>query len=696
MLQEIRDLQNRAVTALFNRVDPTVIRNRNPLFHEKTLTFRAPTGSGKTRMMADFMDRVLAVDPDVVFLVSTLSKGNLAEQNYGVFQECADRRVFPHLNPFLISTDISGEESLFIPTDYNVYVLARDLYKSKGRLMQGPMQNFLLTLTEDFMGLGLKKRIILIKDECHQATNNLDALSEKFFDWVINFSATPNLKRKQVPDVQITDDEAVEAHLIKRVSPGKATDTLEDAVVKFEEIKGRYSSLGIKPCMIIQISNKDKAEEEWEGQIRPVLDKPEHQDLKWMLIVDQRDKRKNARLCDTNDIIKKKLPVSQWKDYAKSDSSDIDIIIFKMVISEGWDIPRACMLYQIRDTKSKQLDEQVMGRVRRNPRLRDFETLSKEQQELVTTAWIWGILPENVKRSCDVKLWGNGSEIQSQVKVKTIKLKNLTERKGFDLDSLLSEKDEDIVHTSIFDLYHQLAQCPNDIIDLCYEYTGGDVGNWYRFVENVDMVKNAYDDYICDYEQTMEIDKETSFPMTSSYVDIGNNKEIDDWVWRRKDGVDTFAFDSEAERRWASVLQKIARRYGAELSLPDGEDNDEEVFLWGKNFPLNSEIRYEYYANGVHSSYPDFIMKDDQGRIHVFEVKSVNVSAHAMINEEDYKDKVRRLEECYLACSRKLPEYFFYLPVLKNDEWQIKRFANGVQDTINERQLKDFFHGYNR
>ena len=181
MLQEIRDIQNRAVTALFNRVDPTVVRNRNPLFHEKTLTFRAPTGSGKTRMMADFMDRVLAVDPDVVFLVSTLSKGNLAEQNYGVFQDCADRRVFPHLNPFLISTDISGEESLFIPTDYNVYVLARDLYKAKGRLMQGSMQNFLLTLTEDFMGTGMKKRFtspsMKNRDDCN-------SVSKKAPSWI--------------------------------------------------------------------------------------------------------------------------------------------------------------------------------------------------------------------------------------------------------------------------------------------------------------------------------------------------------------------------------------------------------------------------------------------------------------------------------------------------------------------------------
>ena len=83
-----------------------------------------------------------------------------------------------------------------------------------------------------------------------------------------------------------------------------------------------------------------------------------------MLIV---DKDKN---CDTNDVFKaKKMPVNKWKDYAKSNTSTIDVIIFKMVISEGWDIPRACMLYQVRDTQSKQLDEQVMGRVRRNPRL---------------------------------------------------------------------------------------------------------------------------------------------------------------------------------------------------------------------------------------------------------------------------------------------------------------------------------------
>lgn len=56
------------------------------------------------------------------------------------------------------------------------------------------------------------------------------------------------------------------------------------------------------------------------------------------------------------------------------------------------------MLYQVRDTKSVQLDEQVMGRVRRNPRLLDFETISEPAKRLATTALIWGIVPEEKKK----------------------------------------------------------------------------------------------------------------------------------------------------------------------------------------------------------------------------------------------------------------------------------------------------------
>ena len=118
MLQEAKDLQQRAVENLYDKAKG----------RKRELTFKAPTGSGKTRMMADFMNRMIESDNNVVFLVSTLSKGGLAIQNYESFKANSDKGVFPFLNPYLISTESSGEEGLHIPTDYNVYVLPRDLY----------------------------------------------------------------------------------------------------------------------------------------------------------------------------------------------------------------------------------------------------------------------------------------------------------------------------------------------------------------------------------------------------------------------------------------------------------------------------------------------------------------------------------------------------------------------------------------
>lgn len=679
MLQEVIDLQKRAVSELIAKY-----HGRN-----NVLTFRAPTGSGKTFMMADFMNQILDEDDNIIFLVSTLSKGNLARQNYDSFQNLSDNKTFPNLKPHLISTDISGEETLYIPTDHNVYVLPRDLYKDKGKLMQGPMVNFLLTITENYFGNGLGKKIILIKDECHQATNNLDSLSEKFFAKVINFSATPNLKRGQNPDVQISDEEAVNAKLIKKVKFESDNDTIEDAIIKFEDIKKKYLALGVNPCLIIQISNKDKAEEEWKNKIKPVLDKVEHQGLKWMVIVDQKDKKKTASLCDTNDIVKKKLPVDKWKDYAKQSTSNIDIIVFKMVISEGWDIPRACMLYQVRDTKSKQLDEQVMGRVRRNPRLMDFDTLTDDDiKRLATTAWVWGIPPENMRRNTDVRLKGDGSAIQSHIRVKTTRLTNITQKADFNIDAFIQSQKKAVVHGNIFDLHRKLSSCPNDLQTLCYKYAGDDIAKWWLFMDNFDKIKAQYDTFICDYNQSMVVGEETSFPTTSSYIETDHNNEMEDWVWCKKSGDDTFSFDSEAERKWASLLQKISRKNGEEITI-EGEEDD--INLWGKNFPLNSNIRYEYYANGIHSSYPDFIMKDNRGHIHVFEVKSVNIAKGSGINTEEYQEKISRLEKCYAACSSKLAGYYFYLPVLEGSDWKITRFHDGERDVINAEQFKSSF-----
>lgn len=692
MLQEVIELQDSAVGLLVEKIS-----------NRQEITFRAPTGSGKTYMMADLMDRILSSNDDIVFLVSSLSKGDLARQNYEKFLAYSMKGDFSNLKPYLINTDVSDEERLFIPDSYNVYVLPRDLYKEDSLLMRGAMTDFLQRITSNLFGTGLNKKIYVIKDECHQATKNLDSLSATYFEKVINISATPNLKRGQTPDVEITDEEAVNAKLIKRIELGDENDTVEDAIVKFEEIKKDYRNLlGVNPCLIIQISNKDKAEEEINNTILPILDKAEHQDLKWMIIVDSEKKKgkPDPLLRRTNDSVGKILPLHRWKDYAKNSLSTIDIIIFKMVISEGWDIPRACMLYQIRDTQSKQLDEQVMGRVRRNPRLLDFETLSEQAKELATTAWIWGVVPDSQRKTRKVYLAGQ-SKTTTQIQVKTTHLKDLKSKNAFDVKSYLDGQNEILHHSDLFSLNRKLRG-QDDLTKLCYEFSQ-DSAHWWKFMEHFDEIKSKYESYVCDYTKSMEVVADdngtpipSSLPLVSLYTDNQNYENISDWVWVRRDGSETFSFDSDAERLWASLLMRLShegalKAVNEELD-PDFIDEDGENFdrfLWGKLFPYGSEIRFEYYLNGTHYSYPDFVFKDLKGRIHIFEVKSLNVKKGSDIDSAAYKEKISALKECYKHCSI-LTDQIFYLPLLKDSKWEITRYMNGQVETISENKFRKF------
>lgn len=497
MLAEIQELQNDAVSKLINAIKDN---------QKASYTLRAPTGSGKTYMMADFMNQMVEINSDIVFLVSSLSKSDLAAQNYEKFCEYRDKNYFNRLNPYLMSSSIAGEERLYIPSDFNVYLLPRDLYKKDSRLMQGPMLNFLAE-----MHFIQKKRIIWIKDECHIATSNLDAIAPNYFDATINFSATPKLSRGQYPDVEITDSEAEQCGLIKRVVWGDEEATVKDAIEQFKKIKSDYRNLlGVNPCLIIQISNKSKADEELSNEIFPVLE--ENPELKWMLIVN------DSKECDTNDVFKaKKLKVERWKDYAKGNLSGIDVIIFKLVISEGWDIPRACMLYQARNSRSKQLDEQVIGRVRRNPRLLDFETLSDEAKNLATTAWVWGISNIDIGKSYGVRLRDEKEDITNNIRIKTTKIKRLSEKENFDIDEFLANQKPILAHKSIFELNKQLKSIDYTVKNIIYDYAT-DYSKWWLVSEHAQDIAKASGQFMCDYSQSMVLGEEKSFSELSYYT----------------------------------------------------------------------------------------------------------------------------------------------------------------------------------
>ena len=376
------------------------------------------------------------------------------------------------------------------------------------------------------------------------------------------------------------------------------------------------------------------------------------------------------------------------------------------------------MLYQIRDTQSEQLDEQVIGRVRRNPRLLDFEYLDEEAQKLALTAWVWGIMPEGKKKIYNVKLYEKQGDIQNEFQLYTTRLKDLTKKKDFDLSSFLADQQPE--YNDIFTLYRNLEKQDTQIKQMCYKYASS-FTMWRKFVENIDKIVVESKNYICDYKESMELEKDDSgkllsktFNTCSSYVDNGNYVNIAEWVWKRNDGKDKFSFDSDAEREWATIIKDLASIEAANgkriikkiktgkpnpkageidvfgVEQPDMIDESEK-FMWGKNYVSGSSIKFEYYLNGVHDSYPDFIMKDSFNRIHLFEVKSVNVSSHmsSSFDKEQYKQKVEELKKSYKQASL-LTGYIFYLPVLKEDTRFITQLLNGEEKNLTKQQFVNF------
>lgn len=706
MLQEAKDLQLRAVNDLV-----TAVSSNN------SVTFKAPTGSGKTFMMAMFMEKILEKDKDVIFIVSSLSKAKLAEQNYEKFKSYYDHGFVRLIHPYLINSENSGENALYIPVNdnINVYVLPRDLYKEKSKLKgQKAFLRFIQEITKkNQQSKTDAKKIYLIKDESHIATKNLDEL-KSYFSKIINISATP----KEKAQVEISETDAVSVNLIKTVefigSAYKDEDKftvgslqykeLQDALDKLISLQTEYTKFNIKPCLIIQLSNSQQGVDQLEV-IKVLLEESKYNGLHWLSSAD------DLKLCQSNEKLKNISP-KEWEKYAIQNESLIDIIIFKMKITEGWDIPRACILFQIRDSQSKQLDEQVIGRVRRNPLLLDFENIKNQNdKKLLTTAYVWGI-KEKTKNSSlvDVHLKGKtpddvlniSNEIQHEIKIKITKLlDNITTIKsGFDIRNYLDNQKKQTTNKSIFELYESLQSSNNKVQEECKNFINDSSSNpytaFFAFTENLDSIKSKLSDKLKDYKNSIEIvknsfggDLEVTLPFNSLYVK--NNEcslTVNNTVWDNGDPVANFTFDSDSEREWLNKLLNDGFKI-KEIPLSCGK----QIYLIGKNYLPNSDIKYEYYNDdGRHFSYPDFVMKSENDEYFLFEVKSLNQSSSLNINKDEYKNKISSLEEVYQAVSSKIDNYFC-LPIKTGDTWNIHCFYKGYKYNLDEASLKDVVNG---
>jgi type III restriction enzyme len=170
---------------------------------EKEYILKAPTGSGKTYMQGYLINKLLTRYPNAKIIYQSLSKGSLAKQGY----DSIKRYNFSNVNPYLITTDKTSQESLVIPTNYNVYFLPRDLNKEKG-LIKIPLKDFLTYKTKENVKF-------LIIDECHESHSNIKPYVNEF-DRIYGFSATPR-KEQLKPEryVELLEEDCEQIQLIK-------------------------------------------------------------------------------------------------------------------------------------------------------------------------------------------------------------------------------------------------------------------------------------------------------------------------------------------------------------------------------------------------------------------------------------------------------------------------------------------------
>lgn len=608
---------------------------------EKQYTLKAPTGSGKTYMQGYLISKLIEMYPNCKIIYQSLSKASLAQQ---AFNKITVDYNFPTINAKLLSTDKTNQETLTIPLNYNTYFLPKDLNKKDANL-EIPLKNFLTYQTKD-------NQKFLILDECHITSNNIMKY-ENEFDYIFGFSATPTKEQTRIGRyVELDEETCEEYNLIKKrtvVRQLEINDNLKlrikNALDDFKQIQNDYKDSGINPALIIQISNKFKGQKQKE-EIIEVLNENGYL---WYY-----DDSKGFESSDKINELKGINSKEKARKYVVLNSSTIPVIIFKLTYTEGFDIPRACYLLQIRETESETLDEQVVGRIRRNPCLFDFDSLPKQMQEKLMIAYV------------------NGVEQQETRQVKYVKRNDIIEVETTHLINKIPKKLQDIKNLDLKEVNqpHNIFKLKEnwDLLDSKIKNNLQNISKdeWIKYCINVEILnKNSY---IEDYENNIkssgkqQIQEETFYRVDPEKIDI------DKWVWKHSNSsVDKcYSFESSAEKTIARELSKL------------------NLELWGKNFFNKSKIYFEYFLQRkgkflISNQYPDFIVVNNK-KTYLIEVKSNVLSTSKPIGDpDDYQTKINSIKSIYKESSKITNQIFVLINQLQNGEWISHVYEKGKE-----------------
>lgn len=343
------------------------------------LVFKAPTGSGKTFMMASFINELNNLpqwDEDKAFIWITFSD-DLAMQSRDKFQKYFENTL---KNDLLTVDDFNRgklhkNDILFINWQKLVSRAAenRVLRRPEDESLQKETGVYFEDLIDNTHNDG--REILLVIDESH--THRTTELAENVIDYIkpriiIEVSATPK-EEPSAQDVEegrkgfvyVKQDDVVEQGLIKEKIVVQTEEEikrlgqadLDEALMKLgltrkAELERQYKALGknINPLALIQLPNDDAklAEIGQRKKADIVLD-----------FLRSKGVDIDAKVAMWFDDNKKNL------EFIEENNDEVDFLLFKQAAGTGWDCPRAHILVMFREIQSQTFYAQTVGRILR-------------------------------------------------------------------------------------------------------------------------------------------------------------------------------------------------------------------------------------------------------------------------------------------------------------------------------------------
>lgn len=332
----------------------------------ENMIFKAPTGAGKTIIMADFLLRLVEKRNDnKIFSFIWAAPRKLHLQSKEKLEEFyKENRVLDCSNlEELTDKKISENEILFLNWE--------SINKKDNVFIRENENDFNLTsIINNTIEEG--REIILVIDESHHTATaeNTKGLIEIMNPKItIEVSATPHMNSDNTVKVKF-EDVVAEGMIKEKISlnpdlkedklEGEGSDEfiLKEALKKREELLKQFQKLGkehINPLLLIQLPDSSSTDfTSKTDEIENLLAK------KFNITTD------NGKLAVYLSEDKRNL-----ENISKNDN-EVEVLLFKQAIALGWDCPRAYILVLFREWHSEKFSIQTVGRIMRMPEIQRY------------------------------------------------------------------------------------------------------------------------------------------------------------------------------------------------------------------------------------------------------------------------------------------------------------------------------------